>query len=322
MPGDLQEALNAFTRERKFNRKGPLYVALVMTQQARVKGLPLDSSEHLMEGGGQVFRLSKSAVQSILDRHGIARVLALHRHGIARVLASEDGRTSRGSIGNMREYVALLNQLHAEGHADLDAIEAFWIARVHELFAAKPFRIRVDASRSLRTIVRDVLDQAEERQKTTPGVYYTSAVMQHMVGGMLVCALGAGKFEHNNYSTADQQSGRSGDFFIGDVVIHVTTSPGQAVIERCRDNLNDGFRPILVTGQRGLTVAESSADNAGLADRIDVFEIEQFIALKLYELGKFGAGGRRVAVADFVTRYNELIDDVETDPRLKIEFKQ
>ena len=50
MEGDLQEVLNAFTRERKFNRKGPLCVALVMTQQARLNGLPLDSA--VTEGGG------------------------------------------------------------------------------------------------------------------------------------------------------------------------------------------------------------------------------------------------------------------------------
>jgi len=153
MSGKLQDTLQAFTKERKFNRKGPLCVALVMTQQARTKGLPLDPSQLLTDGG-----LGKSAVQSILQRHGITRVLA-----------SEGGRTSRGSIGNMREYVALLNQLHADGGADLDAIEEYWIARVHDFFAAKPFRIRLDASRSLRTVVRDVLTQAEERQKTTPG---------------------------------------------------------------------------------------------------------------------------------------------------------
>jgi len=182
-----------------------------------------------------VFGLGKSAVQSILQRHGITRVLA-----------SEGGRTSRGSIGNMREYVALLNQLHADRGADLDAIEEYWIARVHEFFAAKPFRIRLDASRSLRTVVRE----AEERQKTTPGVYYAGAVMQHMVGAKLDCALGHGNFVHNSYSTSDQQSGRRGDFLFGDAAIHVTTSPGEAVIERCRDNLNDGYRPLLVTGQR------------------------------------------------------------------------
>jgi Domain of unknown function (DUF4928) len=311
MPEDLQEILAAFTKDKKFNRQGPLCVALVMTQQARKSGLPLDPGQLLTEGGGQVLGLGKGAVQSILTRHGITRVLA-----------SEGGRTSRGSIGNMREYVAVLNQLHAKGAAELDAIEGFWIERVHEFFAAKPFKIRLDASRSLRTVVRDVLGQAEDRQKTAPGVYYAGAVMQHMVGAKLDCALGQGNFEHNSYSTSDQQSGRRGDFFVGDVAIHVTTSPGEAVIERCRDNINDGIRPLLVTGQRGLTVAEGLADNAGLCDRIDIFEIEQFIALNLYELGKFAADGRRVAVSDLVNRYNEIIDDVETDPSLKIEFRQ
>ena len=311
MPEDLQETLATFTKDKKFNRQGPLCVALVMTQQARKAGLPLDPGQLLTEGGGQVLGLGKGAVQSILNRHGITRVLA-----------SEGGRTSRGSISNMREYVALLNQLHAKGAAELDAIEGFWIERVHEFFAAKPFKIRLDASRSLRTVVRDVLGQAEDRQKTMPGVYYAGAVMQHMVGAKLDCALGQGNFEHNSYSTSDQQSGRRGDFFVGDVAIHVTTAPGEAVIERCRDNINDGIRPVLVTGQRGLSVAEGLADNAGLGDRIDIFEIEQFIALNLYELGKFAADGRRVAVSDLVNRYNEIINDVETDPSLKIEFKQ
>ncbi len=51
---DLQDALEAFTKERTFNRKGPLCVALVITQQARTAGLPLDPGQLLTEGGGQV----------------------------------------------------------------------------------------------------------------------------------------------------------------------------------------------------------------------------------------------------------------------------
>ena len=35
-----------------------------------------------------------------------------------------------------------------------------------------------------------------------------------------------------------------------------------------------------------------------------------------------GQLSRRVAVSEFVTRYNEIVEDVETDPSLKIEFKQ
>ena len=51
-----------------------------------------------------------------------------------------------------------------------------------------------------------------------------------------------------------------------------------------------------------------------LAECFGVFEIEQFTALNFYELGKFVIEGRRVALTEFVTRYNEIIDAVETDP--------
>ena len=180
----------------------------------------------------------------------------------------------------------------------------------------------MDASQSLRTVVRGVLSQAEERQRHSVGFYYVGAALQHLVGAKLDCALGKGKFEHNSFSTADAPGQRKGDFFVGDVVIHVTTSPGEAVIERCRDNLNDGYRPILVTLQRGLTVAEALADNKGIGHRIDVFEIEQFVALNLYELGRFGSAGRKTALVDLVNRYNEIIEEFETDPSLKIELKR
>ena len=279
-----------------------------MTQHARTKGLPLDPDQLLTEGGGQVLGLGKGAVQAILQRYGIERVLA-----------AEGGRTSRGSIGNMREYVALLNRLHADGSADLDAVEAFWIARVQDYFAAKPFRIRLDASRSLRLVVRDVLDQAEERQKTSPASTTPAPSCSTWSARSSIARSAQGNLEHNSFSTSDQQSGRKGDFFVGDVAIHVTTSPGEAVIQRCRENLDDGHRAVLVTRQRGLTVAEALADNVGLGDRIDIFEIEQFIALNLYEMGRFAAEGRRVALSNFVARYNEIVDEFETDPSLKIE---
>jgi hypothetical protein len=67
--------------------------------------------------------------------------------------------------------------------------------------------------------------------------------------------------------------------------------------------------------------AEQLAENAKIEGRIDIFEIEQFIAINLYELGKFKADGRRMAIADLVACYNEIIEEIETDPSLKIEIK-
>lgn len=309
----MLEALSQFAAEKKFKgSKGALSVALVITEQAAERGLPLDPNELITgEGeGGQVAGLGRGAVQSILARYGITTVLA-----------KEGGRTSRGSMTNMRTYVAFLNSLQAEGKADLVTIEAFWIDRVRDFFAAKPFQLNLDTSRSIRNVVRGVLAQAEKRQKEATGTYYAGAVMQHLIGAKLDCALGKGKFEHNSFSTSDEQSGRSGDFRIGDVAIHVTTSPGEAVIERCRENLNQSLRPVLVTVDRRLKTAQDLAEDAGLGERIDIFEIEQFIALNLYERGQFAAAGRRTAVGDLVARYNEVIDEVETDPSLRIEFR-
>lgn len=308
---NLMNDLATFARDKNFRGKGSLCVALVVTQHAMTMGLPLDSNALFTDSRGQVLGLGKSPVQSILNQYGITRILA-----------SEGGRTSRGSIGNMQEYVAFLNALAKQGSVDLKAIEKFWIAQVEEFFAAKPFKIKLDSSKSLRTVVRDVLAQAEERHKSVPGTSYAGAVLQHLVGAKLDCALGIGFLSHHSSSTADAPTGRVGDFFIGDVAIHVTTSPSEALIERCRDNLNDGVRPIVVTLQRGLTVAEALACNANIGDRVDVFEIEQFVALNLYEIGKFAASGRQTAISDVIERYNAIVDECETDPSLKIELRQ
>lgn len=307
----LEKELHAFVAEYGFRGKGPLSVALVITDHAHKLGLPLSDVELVTKGGGQVLGLGKGAVQSILRRHGIDRVLA-----------SEGGRTSRGSLQNMRQYVDFLNRLKGREEVDLKVVEKFWVAQVQGFFAGKPFKIKLDASKSLRAVVRDVIAQAQERHKTMPGVYYAGAVLQHLVGAKLDCALGKGKFEHNSFSTADSPGKRAGDFFLGDVAIHVTTSPGESVIERCRENLNDGIRPILVTLHKGLDVAEGLANNVGLSDRIDVFEIEQFLALNVYELGRFAAEGRKTAVTDIVARYNEIVEQFETDPSLKIELRR
>ncbi len=237
------------------------------------------------------------------------------------MLAAEGGRTSRGSINNMQKYVAFLNDLHKENMADFDKIEKYWIDCVREFFASKPFRIKLDASRGLRHVVRDVLEQAVERQKEAPGMNYAGAVLQHLVGAKLDCALGIGKVEHRSFATADAPGEHAGDFSVGDVAIHVTTAPTEAVIARCQDNLDKDYKPILVTMHKGVAVAEGLAENEGLTERLDIFEIEQFVALNLYEWGAFELRGRRVAIKELACRYNEIIEEVETDLSLKIAIR-
>ncbi len=305
----LESRLAEFVSSNQFKTKGPLCVALIVTEHAREKGLPLDPGSLVTDGRGQVQGLGKSAVQAILKRHGIVRVLA-----------EEGGRTSRGSLGNMERYVEFLNSLAESPDFDLNAIERFWISRVLAYFSAKPFRIKMDSSKSLRNAIADLVAQAETRQKETPGLHYLGIVLQHIVGAKLDCILSPQRITHHSYSTSDAQTGRVGDFSVGDVAIHVTTAPGEALVRRCEHNLSNNVRPVVVTISQQVAVVRGLAGNQGIADRLDVFEVEQFVTTNLYEWGKFSADGRRDALTGLIERYNEIVDEVETDPSLRIEM--
>jgi len=221
-------------------------------------------------------------------------------------------------MNNMRAYVSILNQCHQEGLLDIEEVERFWIERVKLFFAGKPFKLRVDPSQGLKMVVRLVLAQAKERQKESTGTNFAGAVMQHLVGAKLECVLPEIKLEHHSFSTSDEQTSRAGDFLVGDTAIHVTTAPNDGMLSRCRENIEVGLRPVVITTQKGIAAVDQLAENIGLSNRVDVFEIEQFIALNIYELGKFLASGQRNAVNDIIAKYNEIVETVETDPSLGI----
>jgi hypothetical protein len=298
--------LSAFAKKHKFAGKGPLSVALFITQKARL-GLPLNSAKLLTQGGGQIEGLGPAAVQAVLSKHGITRILS-----------QEAGRTSRGSIGKMRTYVEFLNQ-HVN-RADLDLVERFWVGRVREFFAGKPFKFRVDEALSVRAAIRDILQQAKDRQKEIKGARYEGTMLQHLVGAKLDLVLGLGKIEHHAASEADQADDRAGDFIIGDVAVHVTTSASESLIRKCAANLSVGLHPVIVTLPSKAAVADSIAETAGVQNRVDILDIEQFLAANLHERALFDSAKRRPKTLELISRYNALIDEFEADPSLKIEL--
>lgn len=304
----IDKKLKEFALKNQMKGKGPLCVALVVTKHGKKLGLPLNPDALLTDGGGQVLGLGKSAVQSILKEHGIDRVLA-----------EEGGRTSRGSVGNMRKYVEFLNTQYAHGGVDLEKVEAWWAERVREFFSGKPFVLRFDTSKSLRAVIRDLFLQAQKRQEQDNGSTFVGTMLQHLVGAKLNLILDT-PLQHHGANVADDVSGREGDFILEDVAIHVTTSPSEALIRKCRRNLDNGLKPIIITTHRGALLAEGLADQADMADRLDVFEAEQFLAGNLYEIGKFAQAGRRTTAEQLVFQYNSIIDDCETDPSLKIDI--
>lgn len=302
----LEKCLREFADEN-VDGKGALSVMLVVTRHAKDNALPLKPEALVTEEKGQVLGLGKASVQAILKNYGIARVLA-----------EEGGRTSRGSLGLMQKYVAFLNDLHKKGLADAAAIEKWWIEQVKIHFSAKGFTLHYDPSKSLKFIVEDIIEQAVKRQKTGQGTMYAGAVLQHMVGAKLSLVLPGQTIERRGFSVADGPTEGAGDFEIDDVVIHVTTTPSEALLRKCLRNIETAKRPIIITPADGVAGAVSLAKGLGIDQRVDVVEAGQFIATNLYELSFFKAADRKLTVEKFIGRYNEIVSECETDPGLKI----
>jgi len=307
MKPPLSELARLCQEHPKLLNKGGLCVALVVTRHAMEKGLPLKSESLRTEEGGQVIGLGKAAVQKILESHGIHKVLA-----------EEGGRTSRGSLGLMKEYVDVLNTLHQQGKLDMQAVESWWIGKVRLHFAAEGPKLNFDPGKSLAANLGDLLTQTEELQKNSGGTNYVGAMLQHLVGAKLDLVLGTGKVRHHGFSVADHSTDRKGDFHIDSVAIHVTTNPNEALVRKCGDNLKNGLKPIIITTTEGVSVAAFHLREGQLNERTDVLDCSQFLTANLYEHSLFKVADCKVTLTNLLLRYNQIVDECETDPVLKI----
>ncbi len=309
MKNELTKRLEEYQTKNKVTTKGALSVVLHVTRIASIEGLPLAHEGLRTREGGQVRGLSRSSIQAVLKDYGIRRILA-----------REGGRTSRGSIGAMERYVAFLNELHAIELIDLKAVEKWWVERVKDFFASQPFILRHDLNRSFKAMLYDLFEQAKKRQKENPGTTYMGSVLQHLVGAKLELVLKDRSIQitHHGASVADAPTERAGDFVLEDVAIHVTTAPTQALIQKCQENINEGYRVIIVTTQERVPMAEGNAEIEGVVERIDILAAEQFLATNLHELSFFKNSERRATIDLLIKEYNRIVDACETDPSLHI----
>lgn len=307
----ITERLEALCKQhQKFPKKGGLCVGLVITRTAKKKGLPLDPRELLTDGGGQVAGLGKAAVQNILAEHGIAKVLA-----------EEGGRTSRGTPQLMEAYIEILNELAEKKTLDLEQAEAFWIEKVRAHFASEGPKFHFDPGKSLHANIHDLLEQAAELQQTSGGANYVGAMLQHLVGAKLDVVLGVGKIEHHGSSVADRPTERNSDFQIETIAIHATTHTGEALVRKCAENLRSGLKPLIVTLGEGVQGAVFLLKAEGLADRVDVLDVGQFLTANVYERSYFRTADCEQTFSKLLKRYNEIVRSCESDPALIIALK-
>lgn len=304
-----EERLRLFQEENNIHTKGPLSVVIQFTRMVQGKDYPLNSDDYKTEQEGQVAGLGGGNLKKILRDHGITQQLS-----------SEGGRTSRGSMGLMKKYVDFLNAWNTEETVNLSFVEDYWVEQIREYFRNQPFVLTADMSKTIGANLDELFEQAKKRQRQNPGTQYLGTVLQHLVAAKLCLILPEGSFEIHGASVADAPTARSGDFVINKTIIHCTTSVGDLLINKCKSNINSGFRPVIITVFERVQMALNQIEDAGLTGRVEVWDIQQFLSANVQEHSLFDDDKRNSKLGAIIENYNQIVREKETDPSLRIEF--
>ena len=190
-------------------------------------------------------------------------------------------------MGLMIKYVDFLNAWNEEETVDFSIVEEFWAEQVREYFRNQPFVLTADTSKTIGANLDELFEQAKKRQKQNPGTQYLGTVLQHLVAAKLCLIMPENAFEIHGASVADAPTERSGDFVINNTIIHCTTMPGALLIEKCKANLRGGCHPVIITIFERVHTALNLAEDAGLAGRVEVWDIQQFLSSNVYEHSLF-----------------------------------
>ncbi len=288
--------------------KGTISAALVVLERLK-SNFNLDIEAHKAPGGSQISGVSGQAVKKILERFGETRPFAI-----------EGGRTNRGAPGDIKKMLEALKSTDLKSveaikrNEILDKLQQFLVQRVAEYHIRERIKFVYEPANSTWQSIQDLLTEAHLNGKEGP-------VAQHLVGAKLALRFSDIKISNASYSTADDQSGRPGDFKIGDTSFHVTVAPMTGVFEKCKRNLEAGFRVYLLVPDRALNGARQNADFAA-SGRIAVESIESFVAQNIEELSIFSKNKLTTGLRRLLERYNERVSEVETDKSMLIEIPQ
>lgn len=280
--------------------KGTISVALVVLERLK-KNYNLDLEVSQIKGA------SADAAKKILIRFGEARPFS--RMG---------GRTNRGGPGDIKKMLAALKGVKLEGCVPteraeiLEALQRFLVDRVIEFHNRERIKLVYDPSKTTWQTIQGLLLTARETGKEGP-------VAQHLVGAKLVLRFPHLTISNESYSTADDQLGRPGDFWIGDTAFHVTVAPMSALFEKCAQNIREGYRVFLLVPDRTLSGARQNAE-LSMPGQMVVESIESFVSTNIEELSVFTKKEVVSGLRRLLESYNSRVTDCETDKSMLIEI--
>ena len=192
-----------------------------------------------------------------------------------------------------------------------ETLQIWLVEKVRILFHRQKIYLELIFEKPIPHIIADILAAAGTKR---------GGVAHHLVGAKLALRYPNIEIENRSFATADVQLGLPGDYLISDTAFHVSVSPMPAVLEKCKENLRDGYRAILLVLASRTEAAKQMAEELEVGSRIGIYAIEDFIGQNVEELGEFATLDLRTEFRNLLIKYNERVEQVEVDKSIMIEI--
>ena len=236
-------------------------------------------------------------------------------------IKSEMGRTSGATKASSLDLIqAISSVVESYGvqdglvHSVVRIVEAGLLDMLDAYHKLGGIEIEYRDSESIQAFVSRLLKAASGN---------SGAVLQHLVGAKLEIRYADDdtvSISHHRYAAADQQTGRRGDFEIGNTVFHITMSPDEGTIKKALQNAKAGMQAyLLAPSEKYLLMIElAKSVDPDCQKKVNLFSVEQFLVQNLDELAKFDKKGSLMKLCSLLEKYNELVDKHEGDACLKV----
>lgn len=255
---------------------------------------------------GQLKGCGKNAIQEILDRFGT--------HD--RVYLKEGGRTNRKQLPAAKDLFRRLSWSELAS-STLEARQGISRRLQMHLYEAEVLpwyrRQGVDLPVPAGTNPYRLGSILEECVASHPSA---GAMLQHIVAASL-SVTGDRPLPVLPASASDASTSRSGDFEVESTVFHVTVSPGQLLIEKCVQNVNDGLLPVVISLNIRKEAARQLLANASIENHSAVLSLCDWFGSQLQSAGGYSETSWRPLMRQVLAEYNRRVLDAERDRGLQ-----
>ena len=265
---------------------------------------PLSSTD-IFTSNGQIIGGRGAALKETLANYGLAPFL-------------KDGVTTRSTrkferLAESLEWGAPITNWPIQARQEaVEIIIKPVLEEVGFFFQRQHLKLKLDRQESPSIWVEELFQVARDRSQ--------GRIEQHLVGAKLQRRLPGQTVTEQAAFAGDVQTGRTGDFVIGENVFHVTAAPTPAVIAKCQENLRQGLHPILVTPKNTIERAKGMASSEEPLDRrISFVALEDFLTLNIIELASETGESFIEVLKAILSIYNKRITGAESDQSLRIE---